>query len=126
MPRITQPGSWAVNNITNIRACLDSAASVSALLRDFQTLTRSNWLKSNESVTALGRKVRAIDFILTVTNTVFVSWKSVRSKLRPQKVDLMQVVCEYLSLNLDFLPAAESKFGFSVSLVFVVKSRLKG
>lgn len=103
MPRITQPGSWAVNNITNIRACLDSAASVSALLRDFQTLTRSNWLKSNESVTALGRKVRAI---LTVTNTVFVLWKSVRSKLRPQKVDLMQVVCEYLSLNLDFLPAA--------------------
>lgn len=25
MPRITRPDSWAVNNITNIRACLDSA-----------------------------------------------------------------------------------------------------
>lgn len=42
MPRITRPGSWAVNNITNIRACLDSAESVSELLGPFQTVTCSN------------------------------------------------------------------------------------
>ena len=42
MPRITRPGSWAVNNITNIRACLDSAESVSELLGPFQTMTCSH------------------------------------------------------------------------------------
>lgn len=36
MPRITPPDSWAVNNITNIRPCLDSAECVSALPGHFQ------------------------------------------------------------------------------------------
>lgn len=49
MPRITRPDSWAVNNITNIRACLDSADSVWVLLLGlFHTRDSSDcrfWMK---------------------------------------------------------------------------------
>lgn len=120
MPRITQPDSWAVNNITNIRTCLDSAESVSVLLGEFQIPTCCNWLKSNESVSAVGRIRHAIDFIQTVRDRkLFVRWKSVRSASTDLK-DLLLNTC----LNSDLpsrltweLVGRDSRLGFQLDLV---------
>lgn len=60
MPRITEPDSWAVNNITNIRACLDSAESHRTPLRAERTLPRFNSLKSNERASASGTTSQSV------------------------------------------------------------------
>lgn len=84
MPRITGPDYWAVNNITNIRACLDSAERVSVLLGPYQTLTYSNFTWEVMKV-CLGRILLIIDFIQAVGNLhVADSSRAVDIRLGPE------------------------------------------